>query len=64
MHLLWQKMGWATFWANFSQTHLVTLNYRSELQLVDVTRMKRMIAYLTQQLIEQIVSDNALEGPA
>jgi hypothetical protein len=22
---VWQKMGWATFWAIFSQTHLVTL---------------------------------------
>jgi hypothetical protein len=25
MYLFWQKIGWATFWANFSQTHLVTL---------------------------------------
>jgi hypothetical protein len=25
MHLFWTKMHWATFWANFSQTHLVTL---------------------------------------
>jgi hypothetical protein len=24
-YLFWQKMGWATFWATFSQTHLVTL---------------------------------------
>jgi hypothetical protein len=29
-----QKMGWATFWANFSQTPLVTLptNHFSQLQ--------------------------------
>jgi hypothetical protein len=25
---VWQKMGWATFWAIFSQTHLVTLASR------------------------------------
>jgi hypothetical protein len=25
MKLFWQKTGWATFWATFSQTHLVTL---------------------------------------
>jgi hypothetical protein len=25
MYLLWQKMGWATFWATCSQTRLVTL---------------------------------------
>jgi hypothetical protein len=25
MYLFWQKMGWATFWAIFSQTDLVTL---------------------------------------
>jgi hypothetical protein len=24
----WQKMGWATFWATFSNTHLVTLPQR------------------------------------
>jgi hypothetical protein len=23
--LFWPRMGWAIFWANFSQTHLVTL---------------------------------------
>jgi hypothetical protein len=23
--LIWTKMGWDTFWAIFSQTHLVTL---------------------------------------
>jgi hypothetical protein len=25
MYLFLQKMGWATFWVTFSQTHLVTL---------------------------------------
>jgi hypothetical protein len=25
MHTFLQEMGWATFWAIFSQTHLVTL---------------------------------------
>jgi hypothetical protein len=25
MHKFWQKLERATFWANFSQTHLVTL---------------------------------------
>jgi putative alpha-1,2-mannosidase len=25
MHQFWQKMYWDTFWAIFSQTHLVTL---------------------------------------
>jgi hypothetical protein len=25
MHYFWQKVGWAAFWAMFSQTHLVTL---------------------------------------
>jgi hypothetical protein len=27
LHLFGQNMGWATFWAIFSQTHLVTLLY-------------------------------------
>jgi hypothetical protein len=25
--MYWQNMGWATFWATFSQTQLVTLLY-------------------------------------
>jgi hypothetical protein len=25
VYYFWRKMGWATFWANFSQTHLVAL---------------------------------------
>jgi hypothetical protein len=27
LHLFGQNMGWATFWAIFSQTHLVTQLY-------------------------------------
>jgi hypothetical protein len=27
MYSFWQKMAWATFWAIFSPTHLVTLRF-------------------------------------
>jgi hypothetical protein len=30
IHKFRHKMGWATFWANFSQTHLVTLTRAAE----------------------------------
>jgi hypothetical protein len=29
MYLFWQLIGWATFWAIFSQTHLATLARRT-----------------------------------
>jgi hypothetical protein len=69
-------MGWATFWAIFLQTHLVTLclNFRNHWQasfrdrLVSETRdMSRMflffIANVKNQAVDKISTEKKQSGP-
>jgi hypothetical protein len=50
----WQSRGWATFWAIFSQTHLVTLSRNQESAFWIVEKLKHLKGVSTANAAQSI----------